>query len=83
VEGKACGDAQQPVAQALGLCACALAGQQQSLGPGDEVVGDEDEHPPDAVVLKFAKRHVGQDGVLVVADMRLGVRALRWRRSSS
>ena len=39
-------------------------------------MGDEDEHPPNAVVLKVAKRHVGQDGVLVVADMRLGVRAL-------
>jgi hypothetical protein len=43
---------QQPVAQALGLAARELAGQQQPLGPDEQVVRDPDEHQPDAVVLK-------------------------------
>ena len=36
VEGQAGGDAQQPVAQALGLGASEFAGQEQALGPGDQ-----------------------------------------------
>ena len=37
---------------------------------------DPDEHQPDAVVLKVSERQVAQAGVLVVADLRFGVRAL-------
>ena len=76
MKGEAGGDVQQPVAQALGLAARELAGQQQALGPDEQVVRDADEHQPDAVVLEVAERHVAQAGVLVVADVRFGVRAL-------
>jgi hypothetical protein len=76
VKGQAIGDVQQPVAQALGLAARQIAGQQQALGPDEQVVRDADEHQPDAVVLEVPERHVAQAGVLVVADLRLGVRVL-------
>jgi hypothetical protein len=43
VEGEASGDVQQSVAQALGFAARELAGQQQPLGPGDQVVREADD----------------------------------------
>ncbi len=76
VKGQARGDVQQPVAQAFGLAACKLPGEQQPLGPDDQVVRDADEHQPDAVVLEVAEGHVPEAGVFVVADMRFGVCAL-------
>ena len=76
VKGEACGDVQQSVAQALGFCACELAGQQQALGPDDQVVRDARDRQPDAVVLEVAKGHVAEAGVFVVADVIFGVRAL-------
>jgi len=71
VEGQAGGDVQQAVAQALGFGVGELAGQQQALGPGDQVVGDEHELKPDAVVLEVAEGQVAQACVLVVADVVL------------
>jgi len=65
----------EPVAQALGLCAGELAGEQQRLRPGDQVVGDQHEAEPDAVVLEVAEGQVGKTRVLVVADVVLDVRA--------
>jgi len=71
VEGEAGGDVQQAVAQALGLDARELAGEQQPLGPADEVVGDQHERQPHLVVLEVAEGQVLQAGVLVVADVVL------------
>jgi len=65
VEGEAGGDVQQAVAQALGLDARELAGEQQPLGPADEVVGDQHERQPHLVVLEVAGGQVLQAGVLV------------------
>jgi hypothetical protein len=76
VKGEAGSDVQQPVTQALGLAGRQLAGQQQALGPDDQVMRDPDERQPDAVVLEVAKRQVSQPGVLVVSDVRFGVRTL-------
>jgi hypothetical protein len=69
VEREARGDVEQAVAQALGLGLGELAGQQQALGPGDQVVRERDEREPDAVVLEVAERQVPEAGVLVVADV--------------
>lgn len=56
VEGQARGDVQQAVAQALGLGAREVAGQQEGLRPGEQVVGDEHQLQPDAVEIKVAER---------------------------
>ena len=71
MEGEAGGDVQEPVAQALGLAALELAGEEQSLGPGDQVVREADDLKPDAVVLEVAKRQISVAGVLVVSDVIL------------
>lgn len=47
------------------------AGQEQPLGPGEEVVGDADELEPDAVVLEVAERQVAHAGVSIVANVVL------------
>jgi hypothetical protein len=70
------GDVQDAVAQALGLAAGEYTIEQQTLCPGEEVVRDADEHQLDAVVLEVAERQVPEAGVLVVADLRFGGRAL-------
>ncbi len=62
---------QQPVAQALGFAARELAGQQQPLGPDDQVVGEAHDLQPDAVVFEVAEREILEAGVLVVADLVL------------
>ena len=43
VEGEAAGDVKEPVAKALGFAFGELAGQQEALGPGDQVVCEEDD----------------------------------------
>jgi hypothetical protein len=60
---------QNAVAQALGLGA---GGEQQALGPREEVVCDPHELEPDTVVLEIAEWQVAQAGVLVVANVVLG-----------
>jgi hypothetical protein len=76
VEGQACGEVQQPVAQALGLAARELIGQQQALGPDDQVARDARDRQPDTVVRKVSEGHVAQAAVFVVADVVFGVGAL-------
>ena len=76
VKGEASGDVQQPVAQALGLAAGELAGQREALGRGEQVVGDQDEREPDAVVLEVSERQVAQAGVFVIADVVFATGAL-------
>jgi hypothetical protein len=71
VECETRGDVQDAVAQALGLCSGEFAGEQQALGPHDEVVGDPHELEPDTVVLEAAEWQVAHPGVLVVADVIL------------
>ena len=75
VEGQAGGDVQQPVAQTFGLGLGQFAGEQQALGPGDQVVREAHDLKPDAVVLEVAKRQIAQAGVFVVADVVLDARA--------
>ena len=48
-----------------------LAGEQQSLGPRDQVVREPHDLQPDLVVLEGPERQVAQPGVLVVADVVL------------
>jgi hypothetical protein len=76
VARQARGDVQDAVAQALRLAAGEYTIEQQTLCPGEEVVRDADEHQLDAVVLEVAERQVPEAGVLVVADLRFGGRAL-------
>ncbi len=58
VEGKASGDMQQPVAQALRFGFDKLAGEQQPLGPDDQVVRETHDLEPHLVVLKAPERQV-------------------------
>ena len=79
------GDVHQPVAQTLGLAAGEFAGEQQALGPAEQVVSDPHELEPDTVVLEIAEWQVAHAGVLVVADVILdscaaAVLALEMRR---
>jgi transposase InsO family protein len=55
VKGKARGDVQQPVAQALGLAARELAGQTPAVGSRAGGHARSDEHQPDAVCSKSRK----------------------------
>ena len=71
VEREAGGDVQQSVAQAFGFGVGELAGEQQPLGPDDQVVREAHDLQPDLVVLEVAERQVAQAGVLVVADVVL------------
>src|SRR4051812_27959993 len=71
MEGEPGGDVQQPVSEAFGFGVGELAGEQQTLGPADDVVGEADNLKPRAVVLEVAERQVAQSGVLVVADVVL------------
>ena len=64
VERETTGDVQEPVAQAFGFGPVELAGEQQALGPGDQVVREADELEPDAVVFEVAERQVPEAGVL-------------------
>ena len=75
VKGEASGDVQHSVAQSLGFGLGELAGQEQSLGPDDEVVRERDELEPDLVVGEGAEREVAHPGVFVVADVVLDTRA--------
>jgi len=43
VEGEATGDVQEAVAKAFWFAAGELAGEQQALCPGDQVVREEDD----------------------------------------
>ena len=70
---EAAGDGQDPVAQALGLGGGQLAGEQQPLGPDDEVMGEAYDLKPPLVGGEVAKRQVAQAGVFVVADVVLDV----------
>src|SRR5437870_3740612 len=72
---------EESVAQALGLGVGEFAGQQQPLGPGDQVVSETDELEPDTVVLEVAKRQVPEAGVLVVADVVFDPRATSFSSS--
>ena len=49
---------QQPVAQPLGFGRGELAGQEQSLGPDDQVVREPHDLKPDLVVLEGPEREV-------------------------
>ena len=75
MEGESSGDVQKPVAQAFGFGGGEFAAEQQSLGPGDQVVRDTDDRQPHVVVVKVAEREVAQAGVLVVADVVLDASA--------
>jgi hypothetical protein len=80
--GAACGeceparDVQQAVAQTLGLGRGELAVEQQRLGPGDQVVGEQHDLEPHLVERERFERELGQARVLVVADAVLDVRTL-------
>ena len=56
---------------ALGFGLGEFAGQQQALGPGDQVVGDAHDLQPDAVMFEVAERQVPEAGVFVVSDVVL------------
>jgi hypothetical protein len=75
VEGEAGGDVQQLVAQAFGFGVGELAGQEQPLGPADEVVRERDDLEPDLIVLEGTERQVAHPGVFVVADVVLDASA--------
>jgi hypothetical protein len=49
----------------------ASSGEQQALGPTDQVVVDQHELQPDAVVLEVSEGQGPQPGLLVVADVIL------------
>ena len=59
------------VAQALGFDVGELAGQEQPLGPDDEVVREAHDRQPDLVVLEGSERQVAHPRVFVVADVVL------------
>jgi len=59
---------QQHEAQRLGLGLGQLAGQAQTLGPDDEVLGDQHDLQPHGVVGVLEEGKVGQPGVLAAAD---------------
>jgi hypothetical protein len=71
VKGEAGGDVQQLVAPALGFGLGELAGQEQSLGPDDQVVRETDKLKPDLLVCQGPERQVAQLGVFLVADVVL------------
>jgi len=71
VEREASCDVQEPVAQAFGFGLGELAGEQQPLGPGDQVVREAPDLEPHLVVFEGPEREVPQAGVFVVADVVL------------
>src|SRR5450755_3432712 len=71
VECQSPGDVQQAVAQALGFDVGELAGQEQPLGPDDEVVREAHDRQPHLVVLEGSERQVAHPRVFVVADVVL------------
>ena len=52
-----------------------LAGQEQSLGPDDQVVGEAHDLKPHLVVFEGTERQVAHPGVFVVADVVLDASA--------
>ena len=83
VEREASGDVQQAVAQAFGFGSGELAGEQQSLGPADEVVRERDDLQPDLVVGEVRN---GRLRMPVSLSLRIwsSTRARpRWSRSSA
>ena len=62
----------EAVAEPLGARAGELAAQQQRLGPGEQVVGDQDQLQPHGIHRKGAEGQLGKAGVLVVGDLVLG-----------
>ena len=48
----------EAVAQPFGFAGRELAGERQCLGPGDQVVRDEDELEPDGVEVEVAEGEV-------------------------
>jgi len=75
VEREASGDVQEAVAQAFGFGLGEFVGQQQLLGPNDQVVREAHDLEPHLVVFKGAERQVAQPGFFVVADVVLDARA--------
>ena len=49
VAGEPAGDVQKPVAQPLRLTAGKLAGEQQPLRPGEQILADQDKFEPGRV----------------------------------
>jgi len=67
---QAAGDVQQPVAQRpwLGAGQCRVVGQENGLGPADEVDGEHDRGQPRGVDRGCAGGEAAQAGVLAGAD---------------
>jgi len=68
VAGEPAGDVQEPVAETLRLAAGELAGEQQPLRPGEQVLGDQGELEPGRVGSERAEGQVAQAGVFAAAD---------------
>ena len=76
VAGEPAGDVQQSVAQPFWFAAGELAGEQQPLRPGEQVLGGEDELEPGGVRLEGAEGEVLEAGVFAAADPVLDERVL-------
>ncbi len=68
VAGEPAGDVQELVAQALRLAAGKLAGEQEALRPGEQILGDEDELEPGRVGGERAEGEVAKPGAFAAAD---------------
>ena len=66
---------QQPVAERFRFADRELTGEAQTLGPRDQVLGDQGQLEPHGVEVELAEREVLKPGLFRAADQVLGVTA--------